>query len=756
MVDRNGVGMGDKLTSAIGGKAAKVYADKLELQTVGDLLRYYPRKHNTRGEVSDLSQLVVGESATVVARVVNVVQRETHRKGPNHTKHKLHILVLTISDGKHQMECSFFNQRHRTKNFPVGTVAVFSGKVKDFNGTRQMGSPAAESLSDDKLSDDNADLADVRERVEDFANGIIPVYALTEGVSMSGLQKSVKTVLDQLLHVPDPLPASLRSQNNLMDLRSALLNIHRPTSTEALAAAQRRLRYDEALALQLVLAKQRAKFRDYPAEPCPPRAGGLLEAFDQRLPFDLTLGQREVGETLSGDLSGIHPMNRLLQGEVGSGKTVVALRAMLQVIDNQRQTVLMAPTEVLAGQHARSVRDILGPLARGGELGAPAGATKVTLLTGSLNAAARRQALLDIASGQAGIAVGTHALLGKDVFFENLGLIVVDEQHRFGVEQRDLLRSKHHETNPPHVLVMTATPIPRTVAMTVYGDLETSALHELPKGRSPIKTTVVPAKVKPQWLDRAWQRIREEVAAGRQAYVVCPRIGDDPEGRPAGENEETDDDFDDKSDLEGRRAPLAVVDVFTELQSGPLSGLRLGMLHGRLNSFEKDDVMASFKQGQIDVLIATTVIEVGVDVPNATMMVVLDAERFGMSQLHQLRGRVGRGQHPGVCLLVTEMMPGYPSMRRLDAVAETLDGFELANKDLAQRREGDILGRVQAGRSTSLKLLSVLRDGDVIALARADATKFITTDVTLQPWPGLAEMANAMIDEEGQKFLEKG
>ncbi len=755
MVDRNGVGMGDKLVSAIGGKAAKLYSEKLELETVGDLLRYYPRKHNTRGEVSDLGQLVVGELATVVARVVHQSSRETYRKGAqaNHRdpRQKLHVLVLRISDGKHEMECSFFNQRHRAKDFPVGTVAVFSGKVKEFNNKRQMGSPAAESLSDD-----NPNLADVRDRVEDFANGIIPVYALSEGVTMSGLQKSVKTVLDQLLDIPDPLPDSLLKLHGLLDLRSALLNIHRPTSTEALEKAKARLRYDEALALQLVLAKQRAKFRNYPAEPCPPRPGGLMQAFDERLPFDLTAGQREVGQTLSRDLSGIHPMNRLLQGEVGSGKTVVALRAMLQVIDNQRQTVLMAPTEVLAAQHARSVRDILGPLAMAGELGAPEAATKVTLLTGSMGAAARKQALLDIASGQAGIAVGTHALLGKDVFFENLGLIVVDEQHRFGVEQRDQLRSKHHETNPPHVLVMTATPIPRTVAMTVYGDLETSALHELPRGRSPIKTTVVPSKTKPHWLDRAWEKIREEVASGRQAYVVCPRIGDEPDGRAGVDSDDTDDDFDDVAELAGRRAPLAVLDVFAQLQNGPLAGLRLGMLHGKLNPFEKDDVMAAFKEGQLDVLIATTVIEVGVDVPNATMMIVMDAERFGMSQLHQLRGRVGRGQHPGVCLLVTEMMPGYPSMRRLDAVAQTLDGFELAKKDLEQRREGDILGRIQAGRGTSLRLLSVLRDEDVIATAREDAQKFIDTDVTLRPWPGLAEMANGLINEEGQKFLEKG
>jgi ATP-dependent DNA helicase RecG len=475
-----------------------------------------------------------------------------------------------------------------------------------------------------------------------------------------------------------------------------------------------------------------------------------------------------VGEVISRDLATIHPMNRLLQGEVGSGKTVVALRAMLQVIDSGRQAVMLAPTEVLAAQHARSLRTVLGPLGNGGELGSLPGAIKITLLTGSMNTATKREALLDIASGQAGIAVGTHALLSEGVFFAGLGLIVIDEQHRFGVEQRNALRSKHPEGNPPHVLVMTATPIPRTVAMTVYGDLDTSILSELPKGRSPISTTVVPAGERPAWVDRAWTRVREEVAAGHQVYVVCPKIGDQLDEpartkvKKAASLEDLnfvpeDFEFDEPGDPgDTKRPPLAVVEVAEQLAGGALEGLRLGILHGRLPPSEKDAVMAAFTAGQIDVLVATTVIEVGVDVPNATMMIIMDAERFGMSQLHQLRGRVGRGAAPGVCLLITESPPGSNGRVRLDAVAATTDGFELAEADLLIRREGDVLGTSQAGRSSGLRQLSLLRDREVIEQARADATQFVGSDPEMAGYPGLAAMVAAVIDEQSQEFLEKG
>ncbi|HKR52327.1 MAG TPA: ATP-dependent DNA helicase RecG, partial [Pseudonocardiaceae bacterium] len=463
---------------------------------------------------------------------------------------------------------------------------------------------------------------------------------------------------------------------------------------------------------------------------------------DAVLPFVLTTGQHEVGELLAAELAGEHPMNRLLQGEVGSGKTVVALRAMLQVVDAGRQAVLLAPTEVLAGQHARSLRDMLGDLGRAGELGSAEAATRIALLTGSLPARARKQALLDAAGGAAGIVVGTHALIQDRVSFADLGMVVVDEQHRFGVEQRDALRGRAADGTSPHVLVMTATPIPRTVAMTVYGDLEVSALRELPVGRSPISTTVVPVGEKPGWLDRVWQRITEEVAAGRQAYVVCPRIG--------GENTASD-----PTGEDGARPPIAVLDLAPQLENGPLAGLRLGVLHGQLSGDDKDAVMRSFTAGTIDVLVATTVVEVGVDVPNATVMVIMDAQRFGISQLHQLRGRVGRGSHPGLCLLVTDSPEGTGARERMDAVAATTDGFELARLDLELRREGDVLGAVQSGRRSGLKLLSLLRDEDLIRQARDASQGLVEDDPDLAGHPLLARLTTDLLDEERAQFLDK-
>jgi ATP-dependent DNA helicase RecG len=377
----------------------------------------------------------------------------------------------------------------------------------------------------------------------------------------------------------------------------------------------------------------------------------------------------------------------------------------------------------------------------------------VTLLTGSLSAPARRAALAAAASGEAGIVVGTHALLSEGVEFADLGLVVVDEQHRFGVEQRDALRAKAGAA-PPHVLVMTATPIPRTVAMTVYGDLETVALRELPRGRAPIATTVVPAAEKPTWLDRAWQRVREEVSGGHQAYVVCPRIGASAAADDVSDVDGSDPDSSGVDGEGGRRPPVAVLDVAPMLVEGPLAGLRVGVLHGRLPTDEKDAVMAAFAAGALDVLVATTVVEVGVDVPNATVMVVLDADRFGVSQLHQLRGRVGRGSAPGVCLLVTDSGPDTPARERLTAVASTLDGFDLARLDLEQRREGDILGAGQSGRS-SLKLLSLLRDEDLISDAKDEASALVAADPALDRHPALAAVLDDFMAEQDTDYLDK-
>jgi ATP-dependent DNA helicase RecG len=522
--------------------------------------------------------------------------------------------------------------------------------------------------------------------------------------------------------------------------------IHLPDDQAAVDEARRRLKWDEALSIQLALAQRRRSASARPATPSPRRRGGLLDAFDERLPFQLTAGQREIGEVLAEELGGTHPMNRLLQGEVGSGKTLVALRGMLQVVDAGRQAAMLAPTEVLAAQHARSLREMLGDLATAGELGAPDQATRVVLLTGSMSTAQRRQAMLDIASGTAGIVVGTHALIQDKVSFAELGFVVVDEQHRFGVEQRDALRGKAGEDVSPHVLVMTATPIPRTVAMTVYGDLEVSALRELPQGRSPIRSSVVPVAEKPAWLGRAWERIREEVAAGHQAYVVCPRIGDDEDAEPAKKSGQGGSD---------QRPPLAVTDVLPKLAGGPLKGLRVEMLHGRMAPEDKDAVMRAFAANEVQVLVATTVIEVGVNVPNATVMVIMDADRFGVSQLHQLRGRVGRGSAAGLCLLVSEIPAGTSTMQRLEAVAATLDGFELAQMDLELRREGDILGAAQSGLKSGLKTLSLLDDLDVIEEARQEAQRVVGEDPDLAQHPGLAQMVREVVDASRAEYLEK-
>jgi ATP-dependent DNA helicase RecG len=556
-------------------------------------------------------------------------------------------------------------------------------------------------------------------------------------------------VLDLVDDPTDPLPATLRQREGLANLGRALRRIHVPETDTDIHAARHRLVWDEAMGVQLALALRRQATASRPAPACPPVPGGLLDAFDARLPFALTEGQQEVGAEIAADLGREHPMNRLVQGDVGAGKTVVALRAMLQVVDSGRQAAMLAPTEVLAAQHARSLRALLGPLAQAGELDAAEGATRVELLTGSLGAKAKRGALLAAQSGEAGIVVGTHALIQDRVGFADLGLVVVDEQHRFGVEQRDALRGRGDRA--PHMLVMTATPIPRTVAMTVYGDLSVSALRELPRGRSPIATTVVPLAEKPSWFERVWRRVHEEVAAGHQCYVVFPRVGS-----ATAEEEEPDEDGNFDEDETTRRPPVAVLEVAPKLAEGALNGLRLGILHGKLPTDEKDTVMRAFEAGDIDVLLATTVIEVGVDVPNSTGMVILDADRFGLSQLHQLRGRVGRGSAPGVCLLVTDAPAGTTARERLDAIAGTTDGFELARMDLELRREGDVLGSLQSGRRSGLRLLSLLKHEEIIAKAQVYATDIVTHDPDLADHPGLNALVGETIgDEERAAYLDK-
>ncbi|GAB3322651.1 ATP-dependent DNA helicase RecG [Geodermatophilus aquaeductus] len=722
------------LARVLGAKTAKAMAESLELRTVRDLLRHYPRRYATRGEMTRLDDLQVGDRVTVLAQVRRVVSRKMRSRPGTLTE-------VTVGDGAGEMQLVFFNRRHG--QLQQGAWGLFAGTVGQYRNSKQFAHPDFHLITGD---DD-----------EDWARALIPIYPASKDVSSWVIQKSVRLLLDAsggFGFVEDPLPEDLRTRHGLLSLPAALLDIHRPTTADDVERAAERLKWDEALILQLVLAARRRAAALEPGTARPRSSGGLLDAVDAALPFALTEGQRDVGEELAAELSRDHPMHRLLQGEVGSGKTVVALRAMAQVVDAGGQAALLAPTEVLAAQHARSISAMLGPLARAGELdGDPAG-TKVVLLTGSLKAAARRAARAAVADGSAGIVVGTHALLQEGVDFADLGLVVVDEQHRFGVEQRDALRAKG--TRPPHVLVMTATPIPRTVAMTVYGDLETSVLRQLPSGRGGVASSVVPVSDKPAWLDRAWERLREEVDAGRQAYVVCPRIGDDDTGT---DDTEAPDDADGAPEKgagdDDRRPPLAVLDVAEALREGPLAGLRIDVLHGRLTPEDKEARMRAFASGGTQVLVATTVVEVGVDVPNATVMVVMDADRFGVSQLHQLRGRVARGKHRGLCLLVTEARQTTATGQRLAAVAGTSDGFELARLDLETRREGDVLGAAQSGKRSTLRLLSLLEDEELIATARAEATGLLATGGGLADHPGLAAEVAALATDERATYLEK-
>ncbi|MFE6688344.1 helicase-related protein [Streptomyces sp. NPDC057743] len=991
----------EPLKKILGGTTAKVLAEHLGLETVGDLLHHYPRRYAERGELTRLSDLPLDEHVTVVARVADArVLTFNHGRGQR--------LEVTLTDGSGRLQLVFFGKGiHKPhKELLPGRRAMFAGKVSVFNRKLQLAHPEYALLDQDADSD----------AVDAFANQLMPIYPACQQMASWKIAKAVDAVLPSAQDAVDPLPPALREGRGLVPLAEALLKIHRPGTKADIADARARLKWDEAFVLQVALARRRLAETQLPAVPRRLSPGGILDAFDARLPFTLTEGQSKVSREIFDDLATEHPMHRLLQGEVGSGKaqpldalvltprgfrpmgemapgtevvvpsgeialvdgvfpqgerevwrlvladgsaiecddehlwivssrttgervlttrelrsalldedgrprwsiapatpvdlddgghrplepyalgrtlgaggsgpmghtvpdayrnapvkgrrallhglldaggerrgtdgtlraapaplaadvawlarslggtarttpvddgrvevaltlpedgagheravtavehvgrrpvqcisvahpsrayvtdhftvthnTMVALRAMLGVVDSGGQAAMLAPTEVLAQQHHRSITEMMGDLAEGGMLGGAEKGTKVVLLTGSMGAAARRQALLDLVTGEAGIVIGTHALIEDVVQFHDLGLVVVDEQHRFGVEQRDALRSKGKQ--PPHLLVMTATPIPRTVAMTVFGDLETSVLDQLPAGRSPIASHVVPAKDKPHFLARAWERVREEVAAGHQAYVVCPRIGDDedesaPKGKAAKEKpakgkkpKEASPEASSPEDLAEKRPPLAVLDIAEQLQKGPLAGLRVAVLHGRMAPDDKDEVMRRFAAGELDVLVATTVIEVGVNVPNATAMVIMDADRFGVSQLHQLRGRVGRGSAPGLCLLVSEMPEASPARARLAAVAGTLDGFELSRIDLEQRREGDVLGQAQSGVRSSLRMLAVIDDEEVIAAAREEATALVTADPELTGCPELRTALSALLDEEREQYLDKG
>ena len=735
--------MAVKLTKVVGDRTAKVLAEELGLESLEDLLRHYPRRYVVRGELTDIEALEEGEEVTILARIEKVtVKRIPGRKGG--------ILEVVVSDGRAKLILTFFNQAWRSKDLREGREGLFAGKVGIFKGKRQLAHPDYLLIPDGE---------DKEEAVSDFAGKFLPVYPATKKLPSWKVAQCVRLGIESVGDLGEPLPEQFRLALGFPTLAEAIKQVHLPNSLAEADLARERLTFDEALSMQLFLLarkseikKQRTRIREKASVP------GILSKFDTRLPFELTAGQRRVCSQIEADIYGTSPMFRLLQGDVGSGKTIVALRAMLAIIDSGGQSAMLAPTEVLAQQHYKNFQKLLGDLALQGMLGTADSATRIALLTGSTPSNERSEILRAARSGEIGILIGTHALLSEGVEFKDLALLVIDEQHRFGVEQRDVLRNRSEF--PPHVLVMTATPIPRTVAMTVFGDLDVSTLDELPLGRTPIQTHVIAASEKPQFLERAWQRIVEEVSRGQQAYVVAPRIS-------ATDNSDfstfglTSDELararrlSGEEDVEEVKGKHSVEELFPQLSDGPLKGLRVSALHGRMSNSEKESTMARFSAGEIDVLVSTTVIEVGVDVPNASIMVIMDADRFGVSQLHQLRGRVGRGTVPGLCLLVTNTPSGTPAMARLEAVASTTDGFELSRLDLEQRREGDVLGSAQSGATSHLRLLRVIRDEEVILRARQVAEQILEGDPELNSNTALRGEVDKLRQEERATYLEK-
>lgn len=732
----------DRLDFVVGAKAAEQLKELFGIRTVNDLLRHYPRSY-TEGASrwgADDERPPAGEHITIIDTITET-KTWPMKKTPKKVCHR-----ITLGAGRNKVTATFFNANYLKKGLTEGTKVMLSGEVGFFKNVMQLTHPAFLILDSadgrnkgtrSLMNIANASGASGEEVLDAYERHFFPIYPASTKMQSWDIFSCVRLVLDVLDPVPDPLPEPLRAKFDLVCEDQALRDIHLAESEARRQRARERLTFDEAVGLQWALVARRHGELSESGPPAPPRPDGLAAELLRRLPFELTAGQREVLDVLSDGLASTRPLNRLLQGEVGSGKTIVSVLAMLQMVDAGYQCALLAPTEVLAAQHLRSIRDVLGPLAMAGQLGGADNATRLALLSGSMTAAQKKQVRDEVAGGQVGIVVGTHALLQDAVEFHNLGMVVVDEQHRFGVEQRDRLRAKARPGVTPHLLVMTATPIPRTVALTVYGDLETSTLRELPRGRQPITSNVIFVKDKPAWLGRAWRRIGEEVAAGRQAYVVAARIDESDDDGAADQN---------------AKAPETAEGLYARLRSQELAQLRLGLMHGRLSAEEKDAVMAAFRAGDIDVLVCTTVIEVGVDVPNATVMLVMDADRFGISQLHQLRGRIGRGEHPSLCLFASWAAPDSPAGRRLTAVAETMDGFALADLDLKERREGDVLGRNQSGRAVTLRLLSLADHQEYIEAAR---------DFCVQAYagnrfdPGLSVLAARFTDTDRIEYLDK-
>ena len=680
-----------------------------------------------------------------------------------------------------QMKLSFFNAWTAAREIREGETMMFSGRVGIYRGEYTLTNPHYALLSKDASGTD----------VTDAATAPVPVYRAPMKLPTDRISGYMAQLLEKvpLKELEDPVPYTIRRARKVPSLEWTYRALHTPDSEDTWRAAQAQMRYREAFVLQSALARLHSVRAAHLTQPRPAVEGGLADQLLEVLPYELTEGQQKVGAEIAADLSSESPMNRLLQGDVGSGKTVVALRAMLQVADAGGQSAMLAPTEVLAEQHLRSVLDILGDMAApedfddsaaGSAEGIPAGSgeeprrVRVRLLTASMGTRAKRKVLQELADGTAQIVIGTHALLSDEVSFHDLGLVVVDEQHRFGVEQRDGLRGTDGAL--PHRLVMTATPIPRTVAMTVFGDLDVSVLDTLPAGRQKISTHVVPLAEKPAWASRLWRRAREEIDAGHQVYVVVPKIGEEGDsleegaaffgasnlngagtGGGAGNSAQGYFGQGGSASSDGKVQLTSVASMYSYLSAeDALVGVRIGTLHGRMDPAEKTAVMTAFERGEIDLLISTTVIEVGVNVPNATLMIIMDADRFGISGLHQLRGRVGRGGYAGTCLLVTRQEEGGVSRERLDAVASTTDGFELSRIDLAQRREGDILGAAQSGSKSTLRFLRALADADIIERAREDARSVVEKDPTLAKHPSLARTIDRALDADREAFLGRG
>ena len=721
-----------RLQNILGDRTAQVLEKSFGMTTVNELLRHYPRRYVVRGELTDISKLLADDEVTILAQIEAVNLRRANGKN---------ILEVVVTDGSANLSLTFFNQAWREKDLKSGRVGLFAGKVGEFKGKRQLSHPDYQLIPDG----DDVDAA-----VAEFAGKFLPVYPATSKLPSWKVMQCVKLALDSLDELPDYLPPEIAEKYKYPNLKKAFSDIHQPPDLDSAENARQRLTFDEALLLQLLLGQRRNEIVKLSTKSRTPNTPVLVAAFEEKLPFKYTAGQVEVNAEIEKDLSNKYPMHRLLQGEVGSGKTVVALRAMLSVVDSSGQAALLAPTEVLAQQHFRTITKLLGELAQSGTLQGGSIGTQVELLTGSLPAASKKVIHAKLASGETGIVVGTHALISDGVAFDDLGLVVVDEQHRFGVEQRDALRMKAKQ--PPHLLVMTATPIPRTVAMTIFGDLDISTLRELPSGRVAITTHLIPVLEKPHFLNRAWERVKEEASKGHQIYIVAPRIANP--NKKLTEREMVAAQLLGEEYLDNEQMS-AVEELAPELANGALKGLKIAMLHGRQSSEVKEQTMSAFAKGEIDVLIATTVIEVGVDVANASMMVIMDADRFGVSQLHQLRGRVGRGSVPGLCLLVSNAQEDSQSMTRLAAVAATLDGFELARLDLEQRKEGDVLGASQSGGRSHLRLLRVLRDEDLIERAREAALKILSTDPQINHLPELKNEVEKLQSDEAARFMDK-